>query len=338
MNHPGEQVKEIAIRSLAVVGFLAVLSLGLWGTVQVVRLTPAIFSSLAAVTTTLTSVFIPRHEEITINTPDSLILTGNVFELTWSYRNKPVNVLYTFSYACEEGFSFELSNNGGVYEAVPCDAPFSFTSDTDVLRLIPLSKDKRLIEVPVIISSVRESGDIAASRELTLTIANEFSSESGSTKSTGAGQAASVAAGERTDTIFPITDSRTTSNPLGEPDLTVSALRIGIINSENEFVPADSVRVSDRAAVRFEVSNIGTKTSDNWTFNAVLPTFPMHIFHSTSQQTLAPGERIEFTLGFDQLNKNLSEGVVTINVDPTYSIKEASEENNVRQITFVISK
>lgn len=335
MNSPGEQAKEVLIRSLAVIGFIAILSLGLWGTVQVVRLTPAIFSSLAAVTTTLSSVFIPRSEEVVINTPDSLILTDNVFELTWSHRNKPNDATYTFSYECKEGFSFALSNEGDIYEAIPCGTLFPFASENNVLRLLPLLENSRLAEVLITLSSVNEKGDTTASHQLSLTIVNEFSSEDGQPAQTGT-QSASLRAGERTDEIFPITDSRTTSNQGGEPDLSVRITGVGIINNENVFVPTNSLRVNERGAVRFEVRNVGTKTSDNWAFNAVLPTFPMHIFHSTSQQALAPGERIEFTLGFDQLNKDIAEGVITINVDPTGSIKEISEENNVRQITFEI--
>ena len=335
MNYSGEQAKELVVRGLAAIGFVAVLLLGLWGTVQVVKLTPAVFSSLAAVTTTLTSVFVPQDEEITINTPDSLVLTNSVFELTWSHRGKPANARYTFSYACEERFSLEVSNEGGIYEMLSCDTPFSFTSEANALRLIPLLSEKRLVEVLVTVSSVDEENDTTASHTLPLTVANQFDSEESMQTAEGT-QDSVLVPGEQTNEIFPVTDSRTTSDPNGEPDLTVRILGIGIINSESVFVPTQSVRIGDRGAIRFEISNIGTKKSDNWMFNAVLPTFPMHIFHSTSQQALAPGERIEFTLGFDQLNKNLSEGVVTINADPAYSIKELNEENNVRQTMFRI--
>jgi len=71
----------------------------------------------------------------------------------------------------------------------------------------------------------------------------------------------------------------------------------------------------------------------------VLPTYPMHIFHSTSQKALQPGDRIDFTLGFDQLNGTLTDGVITINVDPTGSIRnEFDRDNNIAQVTFEITQ
>jgi hypothetical protein len=92
-----------------------------------------------------------------------------------------------------------------------------------------------------------------------------------------------------------------------------------------------------RIAVRFAVENLGTRTSPQWTFNAVLPTYPGNIFSSPSQQALGPGDRIEFTLGFDSVI-DADTGVLTVNVDPAGSINESTKANNIIHYTVTSVK
>ncbi len=238
----GARTKDMFVRSLAVIGFFAILFVGLWGTVQVVKVAPQAFSTLAAVTTSLTQTF--------------------------------------FSADTEEG------QEGNAEEA-------SSSNQTE--------------------ESTTPNENVSGNEENTQ------------------GTAQALTPGERVDNVFPINDSRAPSNPNGEPDLVARILSVGEINSAGVFVPKDSITVGNKGAVMFEVQNNGTKTSDTWVFNAVLPTFPMHIFHSQTQQALNPGEKIQYTLGFDQIDYNKKEGVVTINVDPAGSMKESNENNNIAQ-------
>ena len=226
-----QKIKEVVVRGLAIVGFFALLFSGLWGTIQVVKITPKIISSIAAVSTSLTSIFISNKEATTISN-----------------------------------------------------------------------------EQP-------EQADILKNEDKTATIKE--------------------IAGDREDNIFPIT-SVGISNPNQEPDLEVTILATGIITTDNIFTPTESMKSTEKGAVRFQIRNIGGKETGSWTFNVVLPTFPMHIFHSEIQKSLRPGDRVEYTLGFDQVNSGLTEAVITINADPTESIKEISENNNIRQKTIQI--
>lgn len=336
MNTQGERLKTVVIRGLAVVGFIAISSAGLWGSVQVVKLAPKVLSNLAAVTT-FTSVFVP-NEEITINIPNLLVPSGNSSELTWEHKGKPENGTYSFSYACREGLYFQIPKEEG-FETIQCDSPFSFSSDTNSLTLIPVSEENRFVDVPIEITSVNESGESTTLDDSFLTIINEaVPASSSSTSDTESGTP--LTAGERTDEVFPISDSRSVaSDPNGRVDLKVRIIDTGFIDASNTFIPTSSISVSQHGAVRFSVTNAGSKMSDNWTFNAVLPTIPMHIFHSVNQKALQPGDRIDFTLGFDQINKDLTEGVITINVDPTGAIHdESNRDNNIAQTTINITK
>jgi len=339
MNPQGERMKSTLIRGLAVVGFIAILLVGLWGTVQVVKLAPRVFSNLASVTS-FTSVFVPK-ETITINTPNSLISSGTTFELMWNHVGKPKSGAYTFAYACKEGLSFQIPKEGEAPEEILCDSPFTFSYENTSLFLTPISAVTRFVDVPIIITSLNELGESTTLDDSFLTVVNE--SVSGSSlplpESETANTQNQLTQGKKKDEVFPISDSRSSSDANGRVDLKVNIINTGTVGSDGTFTATSSINFTGKGAIQFSVTNIGSKTSDNWTFNAVLPTFPMHIFHSTNQKALAPGDRIDFTLGFDQLNKELTEGVITINVDPTESIhNESNRDNNIAQTTIIITK
>lgn len=341
MNPKGEQMKTTLIRGLAIVGFIAILFVGLWGSVQVVKRIPGAISNLAAVTS-FRSVFVP-NEELTITIPNLLIPSNEVFELSWEHKGKSEDGTYAFRYACKEGLSFSVSTTKGAQEEITCDTPFVFSNDVNSLSLTPFSEVNRFVDVPFSITSIHTNGEPITLDDSFFTIVNEsISGSSLSSRDTGSDAGSDTGTpltpGEKTSQVFPISDSRSVSNPNGQVDLSVRIIDTGIIDTKDLFIPSKEIGATQNGAIKFSVTNIGSKTSDNWTFNVVLPTYPMHIFHSTGQKALQPGDRIDFTLGFDQLNARLSEGVITVNVDPAGSIRnEFNRDNNIAQITFKIT-
>jgi hypothetical protein len=95
--------------------------------------------------------------------------------------------------------------------------------------------------------------------------------------------------------------------------------------STDAFVASTTVPYGDRPAVHFKVTNIGTNWSGTWTFNASIPTRPAYTFHSPVQQSLAPGDSIDYTLGFDQAITGPDQ-VITITIDPVGS--DSNTNNN----------
>jgi len=342
-------MKTILIRGLAIIGFIAVLFVGLWGSVQVVKLIPRVISNLAAVTS-FRSVFVP-NEELTITIPDLLVPSNKVFELSWEHKGRIEGGTYAFRYACKEGLSFSVQDKENseeeVAKKITCDTPFIFSNDINFLFLTPLSEVNRFVDVPFSITSIHKNGESVTLDDSLFTVVNESISGSSLPASdvdntdtdSGSSGDTSLVAGEKEDVVFPIFDSRSASNPNGQVDLQVRITDIGTADAAGIFTASSSINVYAQGVIKFSVTNIGSKTSDNWTFNAVLPTYPMHIFHSTSQKALQPGDRIDFTLGFDQLNGTLTDGVITINVDPTGSIRnEFDRDNNIAQVTFEITQ
>ncbi|TSC67164.1 MAG: hypothetical protein CEO19_334 [Parcubacteria group bacterium Gr01-1014_73] len=140
-------------------------------------------------------------------------------------------------------------------------------------------------------------------------------------------------AGQKVETLQLINPPKLVKD-VGKPDLAVKILETGVIDKiTNVWTATTSLRSIDRIAVRFSVENLGTKETGSWYFNAVLPTYPSHIYSANSQVSLLPGDRIEFTLGFDIVEKK-DGNIVVINVDPANSIFEASEENNIARVTI----
>jgi len=128
--------------------------------------------------------------------------------------------------------------------------------------------------------------------------------------------------------------SNTTLSISAPIDLAVKITDLGILDKNtNIFTPTQTFSSTDRIAVRFVVENVGGTQSPSWYFNAVLPTNPNHIFQSEYQKALAPRDKIEFTLGFDSIEKT-DGNIFTVNIDPAELIAEKTKVNNIIQLTI----
>ncbi len=154
---------------------------------------------------------------------------------------------------------------------------------------------------------------------------------------------AALTAGQEESSVYPLTgvdssasalQATSTDTPNGLPDLAVFIREIGTLDrSKNSFTATSTVHYGERAAIAFTVQNNGTAASGTWSFNAVLPTYPVHTFNSDIQQSLLPLERIEFTLGFDQIDTG-GDKVATIAVNTAKTVRESDYENNSASTTF----
>lgn len=149
-------------------------------------------------------------------------------------------------------------------------------------------------------------------------------------------------AGQETTQTYPLgTTAGAVSNPNGSIDLTARIIEQGIVNKDTgAFTASSSPNRADnsyRIAVRFAIENVGTKTSPQFSFNVALPTYPSNIFSAPMQQALGPGDRIEYTIGFDSV-MDADSATFTVNVDPTGSINESNESNNIVHYTVTTRK
>lgn len=135
--------------------------------------------------------------------------------------------------------------------------------------------------------------------------------------------------GEKTTGTYPLNGTPTPATLFGYPDLTVTINAVGYLStsSAESFVASSTVPAGSRPAVNFTIKNIGTNTTGSWRFSASIPTQTAYVFQSPQQQPLAPGDRIDYTLGFDQANKGADQTIsITANFDKAFT--ESNPDNN----------
>lgn len=343
-----------AVRTLALIGIVAVLLVGLWGAVIAARAVPGLFSAvpntfsaLASAVVSVTSTFIPAAKEktLTIVPPPAPVQSGESFVLSWKYDRKGVKGEYTLSFACADGVSLSSPTKSGAMGTVPCDTQFEFLNVNDAVVLTARTAQKESTEISVAITFTPSGqGEPAVSGAALLTVENgspEDKTPEGADEKprTGGG----ITAGPETTTVE-ITSgtapARIESDPKGLADLAIHMIETGVVDeASGEFTankaPSRSA-TGKRIAVRFYIENSGTKMSDEWFFVAHLPTTPPHAYTSPIEQTLGPGERIEFTLGFDSFEKD-NRGELLIIIDPESAIDDSNRDNNRLEETITIA-
>lgn len=334
----------VAVRALAIFGFVAIIIVGMWGSVQVARGIPNAFSSFASAIVSFTSIFVPAGEKIALSAPSLTINSSEPFVLSWTHEKKSIEGSYTFRYNCADGVSF-MSASTTVY----CNVPFNFTHSSNQITLTPLSTNNRFVDVQVFIDFTPNGANRpTVTGQTTFTIQNTGNATSPGTLTPTTPVTTTptpttpvvttprpVTAGPTQTQVYPINGGVGVSNPNGYVDLTARILEIGVVDKTSGVFTASSTpsRTNTRIAVRFAVENIGTKTSPEFDFNAVLPTLPANIFSAPLQQALAPGDRIEFTVGFDSFDASKPDGLFVVNIDPAGRINERNKDNNIVRYT-----
>ncbi len=319
-----------ATKALAIFGVIAALALV---SIGIIKIAPSIIRGIASAAVSISSVFLPA-EKIAFDSNKYTIGSGEEFTLTWEREaDAKGDGSYTLSYPCETGVHFELIQNGKA-QVIFCNTSFNFLNENNSVKLVGYNTKSNSLEIPITLH-FRKNG---ASSDTTTSVVS-MTITKGATPSqpvntdgqTGTQTGTQPRTGTRTERLYPIRigSQGGVSNPNGYVDLTGRILEVGTVSTTtNVFTAKDKVRPDQRAAVRFEVINNGTKTSSEWAFAAVLPTFPSYIFQSEYQQPLAPGDRIQFTIGFDSIIRQ-SENTIKINIDNTNYVMEPNKDNNI---------
>ncbi len=337
-----KQIHESSMKSLSIIGLIAILAVISFG---LVKATPAIIRGIASAAVSLSSVFIPA-EKLVVVSDTYTIASGDTFTLKWTLETSsaaPIGGSYTVSYPCVDGVHLEAVGRGS-NDIIFCNTVFHFLNNDNSLALIGHSTKGATVNLPVSVYFTRNGESSFSTRaNATITITGETSAEAvkppvspstntntGATNNTNGDLNGSF---QNTQIVqIPGSGNNATagvSNPNGNIDLTATILETGYINKDTlAFVAAKEVKPDQRAAIRFEIVNLGSKAAKDWTFAAVLPTFPGYIFQSNTQQTLMPGDRVQFTLGFDSIIKK-TENEFIINVDPLGSVQETNKTNNI---------
>lgn len=328
MNEQESPFRDIVTKTLAIIGIVAVLLAGMWLAVNTVKMAPRLASSLAAAMVSMTSIFVPG-ERIEISAPATVENTV-AFDLTWDHINKTKKGAYAFAYTCSGDLYFTSSLTGS--DIIACDTPFTSKDLVGKITLTAHSKSKADVDTDLIIAFTPAGAtqSSAETRVATTIVPSEDTSTATTptTPNTGVTTKPKTPGTTKTQT-YVFTGTSTPSNPNGTVDLRARVLAVGVVDKvTGDFTASTSININARVAVRFVVENIGTKTSGAWAFIAQLPTTPFHSFESAEQIPLAPGDRIEYTIGFDSLEQQKKVQVL-INVDPKFRTYDIDRNNNL---------
>ncbi len=119
-------------------------------------------------------------------------------------------------------------------------------------------------------------------------------------------------------------------------DLMVRIIEKGYIDrNTGRFHESNSVSESQRAAVRFEIENIGSGQTGNFIFSVHFPSYRNSEYISPLQSSFYPGEKRQYTVDFDS-PENTGTNEITIRLDINNNVIETNENNNVLEEEITI--
>lgn len=334
-----------ATRILAIIGFVGLIVIGMYGSVRVAQAVPGAFSNMAAALVSITSIFVPANETITVTLPSYTVQNDTPVTIAYDHQNKKTDGTYTFRYSCVDGVTMSTIAGGSVSQIV-CNQPYAFAPFNNSITVTPLSDKTRFVDVEVFVAfTPAGTGSATIIGSTVMTIENIMLSSTPTPPTSATPTTPTTPTAPVTPKPKPPVPPRTTilvpqgraSDPNGYVDLTARIIEVGYLDSTGAFNASSTPSRQNRVAVRFAVENIGTKTSKEFTFSAVLPTYPPYTYFSPSQPALGPGDRIEYTIGFDSFELD-NTGDFVANVDPTGGMNEKDKVNNIVRYAITIVK
>ncbi|MCA9362680.1 hypothetical protein KC906_04845 [Candidatus Kaiserbacteria bacterium] len=310
MNNVSEKKKDSVLKTLAVAGFIGIIIIIAWLSVQLVHIVPSAFSSLASLAQSINQ---DRVEQtgtkvatLNVSSDRTLINNGETVTVMWDTASKAGS--YTFAYQCADGIAVDLVNVDGL-QSIACETNYNIGRVDSVTLTVDSEKD-RYADLRYTVSFLATNDtEPRASGIASLTIINTdiqnllATSESDDTTD----EAESDSTSETTPTTaHPDTPATTyqqtftfavpTSDPNGRTDLSVRYLSSGTIVNDTFFT--GGIVSGEAGAIQFEIKNYGTKTSKEWNYIITLP--GGNEYTSPDQQPLKPNERAILTLGFPE--------------------------------------
>lgn len=316
-----EAKKQTILKRFALVGLLGITVLIAWLGVQIVKIAPSAFSSLASVADSVYQTRSHADFDLLTTTNSDVIKSEETVRVTWNEAPQAGN--FFIFYDCIDGVSIDRVKDDGS-EALVCNTDYNL-GDIKSVQLKIASEKARFTDVPFSISffadgAIRPLANVtdmvtvvnANIKPITVTSATETrdNDQKEDDKKSDVVIEVTPTNSESTVTKPPITNETVidnsskeivyeyttpTSNPAGYTDLAITYLGIGkIIN--NKFVPVIALKDGDDGAIRFSVKNTGTKTSKDWTYSVSLPDGLSH--YSKSQAVLKPNEQAIISVGF----------------------------------------
>ena len=308
-NKVSVEKKSSILNSLAIAGFIAIVALLAWLSIQLVQMFPNAFSSLASLAEGINqaseTMLTEEQDPILITTDSSLIKTGEQLMIEWESSKEQGS--YAFSYECVDGVAINQIDGTNVRE-LNCGTNYN-VGNISALNISIESEKERYADITYSIGflATDDAAPVAFGTDI-ITIINEgvdaFTNNSLEEPQTTQDNE-EILIDESTIETTPTTPQSPvfeqefvyeipTSDPNGVTDLAATFLAMGEVNG-GRFVPG-AVAADNNGAIQFSVKNYGTKTSKHWTFAMSLPNGGT--YNSPEQEPLKPNEVAVLTIGF----------------------------------------
>ncbi len=343
------------IRSIIVLGMIVILLVLSFG---IFNLIPKTFSSLSGAAVSLSSIFSSKSN-LGFSIDKSTLKNNDKFTIAWNSEKTSAlsddKKLYV-SFQCKGGARVQYQTTDGEKQ-IYCNTLFPLPKDKKSITLLLQSDATTAFTVPFTLS-VRDTKTqkVDASESIDVTVDNNQTTDNQPTENIDYGYSDTKNTNNSTSTKTVSTSTKNTTkgsttrptntstnhtvysgtpiNPNGKADLKITVTQTGIINSAGQFVATDAIGTADKAIIRFQVENVGDNVSGGWYFTAQLPTTVQSDKNYTSslQQSLKPGDLIDYTLGFDSFDSSVAAAIIQVN--PNGSVNELNTANNAQQVTF----
>jgi hypothetical protein len=331
--------KQPVLKSLAIAGLLAVIIFIAWLAVQIVQVFPTAASSLASLANSVYNYNPTDDANLEMASGQTMVKTGESFTISW--KEQKMKGVYAFTYTCQDGVSLNIVTSGASFTPAQCDTSYELGTETSLDITINSEKNRftevfytiNFFKTNATVPTGTYDGKVtvvnsnlfaeATTATTTAEVITEPEVVSTSTEPVVVVPEEPVVAVVEpvTPPVPPTPATTTTAVPVtpvviaqpeyiyeipvsqndGEADLLVSFISLGIIDNNGDFIKTDSLVQGVTGALQISVHNIGNKTSEEWTFSAVLPGDIE--FTSEDQKPLLPNERSLLTLQFKELNQ-----------------------------------
>jgi len=311
-NASENKKKDGVLKTLAVGGFIGVIILIAWISIQIVSYLPTALTSLASIAD---SVY--NYQPPTLVVVASKNITNSDEAVTISWNVPQQSGTFTFTHSCTNGVAVDMRNSDGNIQSLTCGTNYNL-GNVSAADIIVHSEKTRFTDVPYSIGFTPNTSDTpTATKDSVLTVVNPKISPAGEVvvlPEIPKPVAAVVPPVPFVPTSTPVITKPVVatkpviptytqeyiyevpvSNPNGFTDLGTKFLATGVITN-GVFVNTGTIARNTQGAIKFEVKNFGTKTSNPWAFVAKLPNGTTYT--SPAQISLKPNERAILTLGF----------------------------------------
>jgi hypothetical protein len=354
--------KQPVIKMLAIAGLVAVIIFITWVSIQIVQAFPAALNSVASLAHSVYNYDPTKSRDLVITPGETLVNIDQPFTVGWEATQASGS--FAFSYACTEGTALTLATPEKEYGELTCGAQYDL-GNINKISLTATETTERYTDIAYTLSFFRPNNPTAAASHTatttvvnqtiltasnpepltatsTLTIATttrpEVATSTSSVTEPSTPEAEAVPVVTTPVVTQPATPTPTiiyeipTSDPDGITDLVVTYLGIGTLNTSGQFINSGVIAEDTIGAFQFAVHNIGTKTSDEWSFSATLPGGSR--YQSGDEDPLKPNERAVLLIEFPKINNSTAETFsVVVDTD-----EDLSSTNNTFTITALVTQ